>query len=344
MNKNIKIVSVDSGKHRTKAVLLEDSQIIKRFSINTKASDFYEEKSLTSSAFAVKVGQKTLLVGDQSASFNSTTSKAQDLHRFATLLAISKLVENGDEISLTVGCPINLYLNAEKRMDYLRFMAGITSKDDIDFKNLNHELSFSVDGKPFSVKLRKLFVIPESSGFLIKYEQDYLGTDVAIVDIGGLNVNGAIYQTSTLMEGNEEVEYLQMLDESTFTLEDGGNIFSVQLMDRLNSVYDAGIRLHQMRKVISDGFIKFDKEGSARIIAEEKVKFFKNIVSQMQSRKWSLKTLDFIFVGGGSLLFKNDILEIPEFKDAHISETAEYDNAEGGAFLAEDAMYLESEA
>ncbi|MFY0516572.1 hypothetical protein ACOMCU_01890 [Lysinibacillus sp. UGB7] len=344
MNNNIKIVSVDSGKHRTKAVLLKDSQIVDRFSINTKASEYHEEKSLTSSAFAVKVGQKTLLVGDQSASFDSSTSKALDLHRFATLLAISKLVENGDEISLTVGCPINLYLNAEKRKDYLRFMAGITAKDDIDFKNLNLDLSFSVDGKPFSVKLRKLFVIPESSGFLIKYEQDYLGSDVAIVDIGGLNVNGAIYQTATLMEGNEEVEYMQMLDSSHFTLEDGGNIFSIQLMDRLNSEYDAGIGLHQMKKIIKDGFIKYDKEGSARIISDEKVKFFKNIVSQMQSRKWSLKTLDFIFVGGGSLLFKNDILEILEFKDAHISETAEYDNAEGGAFLAEDAIFLENAA
>lgn len=341
----IKIVAVDSGKHRTKAVLLENSEVVKRFGINTKASEYDELKSLSPSSFAVTIGDKTLLVGDQSALFSSKTSKALDLHRYATLLAVSKLVKNGDTVALAIGCPINLYLDSESRENYLRFMAGIPSQstEKVDFKNLNREISFLVDGEKFSFTLAKLFVAPESSGFLIKYEQKYLGRNIAIVDIGGLNVNGAIYQNVSINQDGEEIEYLQMLDTSTFTLNDGGNIFSTKLMDALNSKYDVGISINQMRHIIQEGSIKIDREGSRRLIEREKRQFFEKIKQQMESRRWSIKTLDFIFVGGGSLLFKDDILNVDEFSDAFISSSAEYDNVEGFAFLVEDALSLELE-
>lgn len=339
----IKIVGVDSGKHRTKAVLLKNSEVVKRFSINTKASEYTEEKSLTPSSFAVRVDNKTLLVGDQSASFSATTSKALDLHRYSTLLAVSKLVENGDHVALAIGCPVNLYLSHEKRESYLRFMAGVASHEQVDFKNLNKEISFFVNGEPFSFTLSKLFVAPESSGFLIKYEQRYLGKNVAIVDIGGLNVNGAIYESVDMELEGEPVQFLQMLESSTFTLDDGGNIFSTHLMDVLNREYDARISPNQMRRIIKEGSIKIDKDASARLITSEKRKFFDNIKQQMEARKWSLRTLDFIFIGGGSLLFSDDIMKVPEFRDAEISPTAEYDNVEGFALLVEDSLAIEAD-
>lgn len=341
MNKT-RIVGVDSGKHRTKAVLLENSEVVNRFSINTKASEFNEMRSLSPSSFAVTVGNKTLLVGDQSASFSSETSKALDLHRYATLLSVSKLVENGDRVALAIGCPVNIYMKKEKRIAYLRFMAGIQPHEEADFQNLNKEISFLVNGERFTFTLTSLYVAPESSGYLIKYEQKHLGQNIAIVDIGGLNVNGAIYQSVEMFENGEQQEFLQMLDTSIFTLDEGGNIFSTQLMDVLNQEYDARISINQMKRIIQEGSIKIDREGSARIIAHEKREFFKRIKAEMEARKWSLKTLDFIFVGGGSLLFKDDILQVPEFADATISNSAEFDNVEGFAFLVEDALSMET--
>lgn len=344
---NLKIVAVDSGKNLTKAVRIENGEYVNRFSIDTKFIETNEEVSHSPSSFAVNLNGKTYLVGDQSAEYNAVTSKAQDVHKYATYLAVSRMVENGDSVMLVVGCPINLYSNREKREDYIRFMLNLPKDNTVsgeDLKDVQSEIELIVNGNPFTFTINRLLVVPETAGFLVKFEEDYLGRDVAIVDIGGLNVNGAVYQTVTNYNGNERVELLQMVTDSSFTLEDGCNIFANNLQDRLNKEYDAGIISMQMTRIIQQGYIRMDREGSAELIKMHKRNFFNAIKQRMQGRKWSTKTLDFIFVGGGSLLFKEDILSDADFSEAIISDTAQWDNVEGFALVGEDLAFAMQEA
>lgn len=344
---NLKIVAVDSGKNKTKAVRIENGEYVNRFSIDTKIIETVEEVSHSRASFAVRLNDKTYLVGDQSAEYNAVTSKAQDVHKYATYLAVSRMVEDGDEVVLVVGCPINLYLNKEKREDYVRFMLNLPENHTAtgeELKTTQSDIELAVNGSPFNFRINRLLVVPETAGYLVKHEEKFLGRDVAIVDIGGLNVNGAVYQTISNYDGTEEVELLQMVDSSVFTLEDGCNIFANKLQDILNKAYDAGINSMQMQRIIQQGYIRNDKEGSAKLISMHKRNFFEAIKQRMQGRKWSTKTLDFVFVGGGSLLFKEDILIDKDFSEAIISETAQWDNVEGFAIVGEDLVYMIQEA
>lgn len=336
---NLKIVAVDSGKHLTKAVRIENGEYVNRFSIDTKIIETLEDVSNSPSSFAVRLNGKNYLVGDQSAEYNAVTSKAQDVHKYATYLAVSRMVENEDSVMLVVGCPINLYANRQKREDYIRFMLNLPEDHSAageELKDVKSVIELVVNGNPFTFTINRLLVVPETAGFLVKFEEDFLGRDVAVVDIGGLNVNGAVYQTVTNYNGNDKVDLLQMVGDSSFTLEDGGNIFANNLQDVLNKEYDAGISSMQMRRIIQQGYIRMDKEGSAELIKMHKRNFFSAIKQRMQGRKWSTKTLDFVFVGGGSLLFKEDILADPDFSEAIISDTAQWDNVEGFALVGED--------
>lgn len=336
----LKIVAVDSGKHLTKAVRIEDSVFVDRFSIDTKMIPTMEELPRNASSYVVEHNGRRFSVGNRSSEYNAVTSKAQDVHKYATYLAVSQMVEDGDKVALAIGCPLSLYINKSAREEYMKFMMNLDSDTDAaTLKTAKPLISLIVNGQPFSFTIEHLYIVPETSGFLIKYEEDYIGRDVAIIDIGGLNVNGAIYETVTRFDRGVEQTSIQMIEDSIFTLEDGGNVFATKLMDRLNEKYDAGISPNQMPRIIKEGYIKLNKEESAETIKEFKANFFENIKHRMKLRNWSIKTLDLIFVGGGSLLFEEDILSEPDFIDPFISGTAQWDNSEGFAFIAEDDVF-----
>lgn len=319
---NIRAVAVDCGKNMTKAVTLSDNGELKRFNVLTKEA--FTSETTSTDGYVVTVNGEKILIGSTNGEFSFDTSKALTLHRHATYLAISQLVDNGDEIVLAIGCPLSVWFNKDARESYLRFMLNLPEEDTRNPNQVESEIHLIVNEKPYHFTIKSIIALPETSGFLLKTDK-YEDSDVAIVDIGGLNVNGVLYQNGYPNEN------------TFFTINEGGNRFKVELVDELNRVFvDANLDTTTIDKVLRDGYIRIDKQKSAEIIRSFKEHFFQKIKAQMKARKWSTATWDFVFVGGGSLLFEDYIKQDPQFADAVISDNPVWDNVEGFLEAAKD--------
>jgi len=323
------IVAVDSGKYQTKAIAGNNEVEAKRFSLLTKMTPTTEKQSLSPSSYVTKLNNEKFLVGSQQGFHDFETTKAKDLHRRTTYTAISQLVPNKAEIVLAIGCPLTQYTNTELRNEYMRFMLNLPEGDKTNPNKAEVEISFEVNDKKFTYTVKRLLVFPETSGFLIKYEELFERKTVAIIDIGGLNVNGAVYRR---LEPNED---------KFFTINKGGNVFKQQLRKELNSSFsNLNLNEDDMEDIILDGYVEInDVEDSVRktkeIIDKHKFEFLDQIKQEMRSYSWSVNTYQFIFVGGGSILFEKEIREQPEFgKRLIISENAVWDNCEGFGMAA----------
>ncbi|ADO59401.1 ParM/StbA family protein [Paenibacillus polymyxa] len=326
-------ITVDSGKFKTKAVRRENGEVVEKFEVSTKISTTTEKFSTSRTSFVVTLDGKSSLIGAAGGDYNYDTSKAQEVHRKATYLAVSKLAkEQKTPVVLSIGCPLSVWFNTQLREDYKRFMLNFSKDDPRDPNEGNFDIEFEVDDKPFKFKIEHLIVYPETSGFLIKNEEKFVGRSIAVVDIGGLNVNGVVYQPvgeDGLLEPNED---------TFFTLNKGGNVFMTELTKALNKRFGLNIQTYEMDEHFKRGFIKVDKQETAKIFQEFTDAYLDEIRQKMKAHSWSVETLDFAWVGGGSLLFKNHILDNPVFEDSLISDNAVWDNAEGFAQATEDAF------
>jgi hypothetical protein len=328
-----RIIAVDSGKFKTKAVLFENGKVIDRFEVSTKINPTTEKVSTSRSSYVVTLNGQATMIGGLAGEYNYDTSKAQEVHRRATYLAVSKLAQDPKTpIVLGIGCPLTVWFNTQQREQYMRFMLNFPEGDLRDPNEGDFMISFEVDGEAFEFNIEHLIVYPETSGFLIKNEEKYSGRSIAVVDIGGLNVNGVVYQPT----GEDGI--LEPNEDTFFTLNKGGNVFMTELAKVLNTRFGTNIQVYEMNEHFKRGYIKVDKEESAKVIQEFTDAYLDEIRQKMKAHSWSVETLDFAWVGGGSLLFKEHILEIPVFADSEISENAVWDNAEGFAQATEDAF------
>lgn len=327
-----RFIAVDSGKNTTKAVEIKNGEVAKRFNVATKMNETQETISTSKSSYVVLLNGKAEMIGGLKGKYNFDTSKAQEVHRRATYLSVSKLAENGEDVILSIGCPLSVWFNTVAREAYKRYMLNISDSDKLDVNDGNIPLSFVVDGQEYKFNIEHLLVYPETSGYLIKNEEKYLGRSVAVVDIGGLNINGVVYQPTG------EDGTLEPNEDTYFTINEGGNVFMTRLAKELNTVFGTNIQDYEIPEILKKGFIKIDKERSSAIIKDFTATFIEGVRQEMKAHSWSVETLDFIYTGGGSILFKDSILEVPAFSDAEFSENAVWDNAEGFGMATEDVF------
>ncbi|WCF11463.1 ParM/StbA family protein (plasmid) [Paenibacillus thiaminolyticus] len=325
-------IAIDSGKNTSKAVEIVNSKVAKRFDVATKMNDTDEKISTSKSSYVVRFNGVSKMIGGLKGKYNYDTSKAQEVHRRATYLSISKLAENNEKIILSIGCPLSVWFNPLAREAYKRYMLNLDDSNKLDVNEGDIPLSFEVDAEEYNFTIEHLLVYPETSGYLIKNEERYIGRSVAVVDIGGLNINGVVYQPTG------EDGTLEPNEDTYFTTNEGGNIFVTKLMKELNTQFGTNIQEYEIPEILKKGFIKVDKDRSAQIIQDFTSSYIENVRQEMKAHSWSVETLDFIFTGGGSILFKDSILEIPAFCDAEFSENPVWDNAEGFGVATEDVF------
>jgi plasmid segregation protein ParM len=302
-----KIVSVDSGKYATKA-LIKAGDMSKKFSFRTKMDATNEDKASDAKSCVFEYAGDKVLIGEEAETADYDKSKAKDIHKYSTYAAIAQLVEDGDTIALAIGCPLSIYNNVEERKLYRDFMVD------------QGKISVIVNGKSKSFTIEKTIVCPEGSGIIYKNPAKYKNSLVGIIDIGGLNSNCCIYDKLTPVKS------------TCVTTNLGANIMRNELKLRLNSAFpEVNLQDWQMEDIIQKGYIKSHKEESAVIISEFLQKHVNSILQECVKKGWDIKNIDLIFVGGGSKLFEAEIKRM--IPDAEISASAEWDNVEGFAEL-----------
>ena len=157
-------ISVDSGKNTTKAVKILNSMVTKRFSVATKMNETSEKFSTQKSSHVVTLNGKSELIGGLKGKYNFDTSKAQEVHRRATYLSVSKLADPEDNVVLSIGCPLSVWFNTYVREAYKRFMLNIDDDNQLDVNEGNIPLEFIVDGEVQKFNIEAIIVYPETLG------------------------------------------------------------------------------------------------------------------------------------------------------------------------------------
>lgn len=305
MAKNSKIIAVDSGKYATKAYT-KDGDKVNKIMFRTKMDVTDEEYSSLAETFVITVGDNPqhYLLGNGAENVDYDKSKAKDIHRFAIYTAIARLAENGDTVSLTVGCPLSVFNNVQERKSYEEFIYNGGS------------IKMTLNGNPFEFTIDKVNVCPESSGIIWNHMEEYTKKIVGIIDIGGLNTNACVY------------EHLAPVKSTAFTNNLGANILRNELKLALNQKFiDCNLQDWQMEDIIENGFIKSNPQESRAFITAFLSNHIQTVLNDCKRKGWDLNNIDIIFVGGGSKLLKREILAL--LPAGEISKNAEWDNVEG---------------
>lgn len=296
-------VAIDSGKFNTKGVSRDANNNLRRVTFRTKMDVTQEKVTSGKDSFVVSYKEANVLLGKQAETVDFEKDKQKDIHKLAIYTAVTQLVEKGDVIKLAVGCPMDLFVNFEKREEFEKFILG------------DKEVEIQVNGESFNFTIDSVKIFPESSGIIFKNWLTYRDTQVGIFDIGGLNLNACVYNKG---------DYLA---STIFTINKGSNILMNELKGKLNKLFNSNLQDWQMEMIVEEGFIKKDPEKSKIVIEEFLHEYVNNLISIAKQNNWDVDNMNIVFVGGGSLLLKKYIYAI--LPDAEISKNAVWDNVEG---------------
>ena len=312
-----RIIAIDSGKFATKAAMQKANGEIKMLSFRSKMDQKGVSGVLTTSeskTFSVEYEGKKYIVGEGAeTSDDSNTTKNDEFHKILTYAAIAQLVDNGDVVTVSVGCPLYIYNNAEASQKY---------KDSLLPKG--RQINITVAGVEKMFVIKKGMVFPEGAGVILlnSTDPDIRDEIVGVIDIGGLNCNCCIYKKLT------------PITLSMFTNNLGGNIMTNNIRQRLEEEFAGDmIRKSIMEQAIPRGFINGTadvKERSKRVIAEGRKDHIKAILADCAERQWNVKMMPVIFTGGTSYLLKNEIAEACETAQLDlITEDIAFANVKG---------------
>ncbi|MBM7562616.1 ParM/StbA family protein [Fusibacter tunisiensis] len=308
-------VIVDAGKFNTKVITERGGQI-KKAIYRTKAMPTQEEKSTNRGNFVVEIPgledpsfKNKVMFGKSDAVFSVDydREKKKDIHKIAIYTAIADSVSPGDVVTdVIVGYPISLFKNVNARNDFADYIKG------------DGKVEMKLNGVPIHFYIEKVTVLPESSGIILARFKEFKRETVAVLDFGGLNVNGCIFQNGDIVEG------------TYFTLDKGVYILKERLKDALNYEFGVNIQDYLMDKIIKEGFIKKDKEKSESFIKKFIAEYMQEVKSQAIRAQWDFDVLSVVVgSGGGSKQFEHFLEDT--FGQLEIRENSIWDNAEGWA-------------
>ena len=305
------LIAVDSGKSTTKAVMREGT--IQRVKFETKVEEVSNlGAELTPGSYSVEFGSKNYLVGNMldASKMDYTLSKRSETHRICIYLAIAQLLQKSKQntilskISLAINIPISLYKNQQQKNAYGDFI-----------RNNGETINIIVNNKPFLFRIEHIHLFPEGIGPIYSNLNLYREKRVLIFDVGSLNVN------------IQEFNNLVPVYEKMLTADSGVNILRSKIADKLSSQYGITISDSDVEAIYRDKYLIINgekMEGSKQIVDQLMANHLKEIFNFARSRKVSFANTEIIFVGGGSLLLKEHILQ--EYPAA-ISNDAQIANA-----------------
>lgn len=292
--------SADIGKFNSKLIGREKSKEkdeIKKICFRTKKYTIDEEFfEVEGNSFSVKFEEKEYVIGEQGTEIPHGTSKTELTHKLSCYTAITRLLKpntTDNYIDMVLACPLSSLKNKVEKEKYKNFIA-----------NDNKQVKITVNDEEFEFTIRDITIKAEGSGVLYMEADIFKDKDVAIVDLGGLNMGFSLYRNgSCKLEDRFIEEYgTDMLIESVRDYMSqylGGNIITVD----------------EASKILDDNGLK--KNGaidtkSVEYLNKAKKKYFENVLTNIKNHKFDITKLDnIVFVGGTSNHVKSEIQTLP---------------------------------
>lgn len=307
----MKIMAIDCGKSDTKICAFDcaTGNIVKDIIPTrvTKATGLLEA-ALADHEYKVTISgmdediNGSWIVGSINGETSYSNSKKDKFHKILTLTAIARMTSNGEDVILSVGCPLTVFDMDEQKKEYFDYIVP------------NGRVDITVNGKHrfFNVDKNKCLVFPESFGAAFTCKEVLKG-NVGIIDIGGLNINASYFVNGRLEGDLCKTEKL------------GYNVLINRLKSRINAVCDTSFNDNQVRVFLDQGQVPNSKEATKEI---ENVlyEYFERIEKALQ--EWDLDSITLIFIGGTTNIIRKQI-DKRFGKRAIIPEESNFVNARG---------------
>lgn len=301
-----RIIAVDPGKFAIKS-LSDDGKV---YSLRSKIYALNDNESFEpqgNSVFVTYEG-KNYIIGDQGVAVDQDFSKETILHKVGLMASLTKFIQDGDSVRLILGCPASVYKDKAAREKYRDFMTDAGN------------LKFETNTNKYDVSIVSTLVLPESSGAPYVYPQYFKDSRVAVVDIGGLNLNFSVYNNLVL-----ELDSMRTVNYGGYMIED-------LVKDKFSGRFGVALSQPDYEQVLlNDGLFKNGTiiPESTDLLHELFHQFAADISKVVKSFDYDLSLMKVLFIGGSSQLLKNDITEfIPHalIKNdcAHVNVTGFY--------------------
>ncbi|MFW5890640.1 MAG: hypothetical protein ACOCUI_00300 [bacterium] len=311
------IVAVDPGKYLTKAITDND-----RCYFRTKYTkiDTFEDVLLQGKSYKVEFEGKKMIIGEQGNRTSYEVSKKSMIHKVATYTAIVEMLKYDLEysnINAMISCPISIYKDEDQRKAYKEYMLN------------NNEVKININENDYLINLKNVMVLPESSGVIIKHASLFNNNMVALVDIGGLNMNFSIYDNMVF----------QMGEKNSFTRNLGNNELETYAINALNSKLAININNEEGKYIIKNGGIKHQgeiTEKSKEIVDEVKDNFVERIDNEIKKNNFDLQKMNVVFTGGTSLNIQKELQK--KYTHSTVLEDGQWAHVEGAYKLGREVI------
>lgn len=303
-------LAIDAGKGSLKYSLMDESGKIEYGKIDTNVRPFDEDEDdedallkFSSGLNIAEYKNKKYVVGDINAETSENNSKvADDTHTIISLVAIAKLIPNGSTISVIVGVPLGEYIN-----DKAKYISLILPRGDV---------KIDVNKETHSFNIANIDYLPECLGSVKASFADVIdnNSQVGFIDWGYLNSTCCYYKTGQFQNN------LKVFDKNGvgIVLHNICNVCNNEL-NPVKRFTIADIKLAMLNNMSLEGY----EEESKEIFTKEFRKAFKSVIKACNGAGWDITRCQLVFIGGGSQIMKETILE--NYPNAIIGD--EYTNA-----------------
>jgi plasmid segregation protein ParM len=230
---------------------------------------------------------------------------SNEFHRLFIYNSIGRILPSEKEvipINIIVSYPLNYY-SQESRKQYIEYL------------KYKDEINIIQNSKPKNFSINKCIIFPQCAGALypnISYCKDQI---VGVVDIGGGTIQGCVFKN------------LNLVSDSKFTEQRGCLMFFNEVKNELIKNFSGcNPQDYEMPFIIENGLLSKQNE-SLKIIKEMKTNYILKLESVLRRNQWNIGNIRLLFIGGGSLLLKDEIREV--FPESVISNDPVYDTVKG---------------
>lgn len=297
----VKMVRLDPGMYGVKAGCGD-----KKFYVKSLVDTI--DNVATNDGYRIKVASTEYVVGNEGIPFDFKVDKHKIATKILTNLAISKLVDAGDEVNLVIGMPVEHWLDKTRRAKYENFIASISVMSLVEGER----------STPMNFRIKKVVALPETIGYVARHER-YSQKSVGVIDCGGGNIQGGIYKNGIPIR------------ESCFTLNEGGYFYLNTVKTAINSKFGLNYQYYQVQELIENGSRHERKEEITEEVKKVTKIHFMKVIRECLAHNWNLNDMEIAVIGGSSNLFKDAISEL--LPNSTISDDAMWDNVEGFGVL-----------
>jgi len=309
------ILSADIGKYETEVIgrdveLTSDSIQTVRF--RTKMYDLSDGYiDVEGNSHLVEFNNKSYIIGEQGQDKSEDTSKTQFLHQLACYTAVTQFLEpgtEGNEIYMTLACPLSVLLIQDAKEEYKQFIKG----DGV--------IKITVDGKEYQFEIKDIMIKAEGSGIIYLEPNLFTEQVVGIIDLGGLNMGWSLYNNKVCKKDDRFIE-------------ECGTDRLIDLVREQLAIYRKGNLVNKeiAEKALNDGGLKkagkIDNESTVYIDKAKEI-YFEEVLKHVKAHKFNIDELDrVVFVGGTPQHIKENITS--KLSHAYIPVNSQLSTVEG---------------